>query len=148
MKNKVIAVSTVIFGLYGSSAIGAGTDATNNTGTTGSGLGSSRGTGVMRGSDNTKVNQRDRAANAVTADQQTNSSSDIDITRRIRQEIMKDNSFSTYAQNVKIIAVNGKVTLKGPVRSQEEQSSILKYAGQVAGATNVTNEMSVETDKK
>jgi osmotically-inducible protein OsmY len=56
---------------------------------------------------------------------------------------MKEKNLSSYAQNVKIITVNGKVTLKGPVRSEQEQMSILKYANRAAGAANVTNEMSV-----
>ena len=95
-------------------------------------------------SDNSKVNKRDRAANEVTADQQSNSVGDTDLTRRIRQAIMKEENFSTYAKNVKIITVNGKVTLKGPVSSESEKTKILTHARSVAGMANVTNEMSVE----
>ena len=93
--------------------------------------------------DNSKVNKRDRIANEVTADQQSNSEGDTDLTRRIRQAIMQEENFSTYAQNVKIISVNGKVTLKGPVNSESEKSKILSHARAVAGMANVTNEMSV-----
>ena len=93
--------------------------------------------------DNTKVNKRDRAANEVTADQQSNSEGDTDLTRRIRQAIMKEETFSTYAQNVKVISVNGKVTLKGPVSTESEKTKILSHARSVAGTANVTNEMSV-----
>jgi hyperosmotically inducible protein len=96
--------------------------------------------------DNTKVNKRDRASGAVTADQQSNSSSDMKITQRIRRDVMNDDNFSTYAKNIKIITVDGKVTLKGPVRSAQEQTTIMRYANQAAGATNVTNETSVVTD--
>lgn len=94
--------------------------------------------------DNTEINKRDRAASELTADQQTSSNSDMDVTRRIRQFIMKEANFSTYAQNVKIITVDGKVTLKGPVRTEQELSVIMKHARKVAGATNVKNEMAVE----
>jgi hyperosmotically inducible periplasmic protein len=93
--------------------------------------------------DNTKVNKRDRAASEVTADQQTNSERDLNITQRIRQNIMKEKNFSINAQNVKVIAVDGKVTLKGPVNSASEQDRILKHARAIAGTSNVTNEMSI-----
>lgn len=71
----------------------------------------------------------------------------MDVTRRIRQSIMKEASLSTYAQNVKIITVRGKVTLKGPVRTEQELSVIMKHARKVAGVTNVKNEMAVEKAK-
>src|SRR4051794_21103258 len=78
--------------------------------------------------DNTAVNDRDREKAELTADQQKNNTSDVEITRRIRQDLVKNNSLSTYAHNVKIITVNGVVTLKGPVRSEEERSVILRKA--------------------
>lgn len=102
---------------------------------------------AVTSTDNTKINERDRATEELTADQQTYSTSDMNITRRIRQNIMSEKNFSTYAQNVKIITVNGKVTLKGPVRSEQEQNSIVKHARQVAGATNVTDRLSVVADE-
>jgi hyperosmotically inducible periplasmic protein len=54
--------------------------------------------------DNTKVNTRDRAKGAVTADQQKENARDIDLAKRIRQSVIKDKSLSTYAHNVKIVA--------------------------------------------
>ena len=60
---------------------------------------------------------------------------------------MKEKNFSTYAQNIKIITVNGKVTLKGPVRSKSEQDSILKHARSVAGASNVVDEIAIAPKK-
>jgi hyperosmotically inducible protein len=93
--------------------------------------------------DNSKVNQQDRQSSAATADQQKNNRSDLDVTREIRQALMKDKSLSTYAHNVKIIAQNGKVTLKGPVRSDDEREAILAKATQVAGEANVTDQLTV-----
>ncbi|PIT99271.1 MAG: phospholipid-binding protein [Bdellovibrionales bacterium CG10_big_fil_rev_8_21_14_0_10_45_34] len=98
--------------------------------------------------DNTKINQRDSAPQELTADEQPSNSSDMNITRRIRQDIMKEKNLSTYAKNVKIITVNGKVTLKGPVRSEQELNAIMNNARIVAGVSNVSNEMSVVTDRK
>ena len=97
--------------------------------------------------DNTKVNERDRDKSQPTADQQSNNPSDLDITQQIRQSIMKDKTLSTYAHNVKIITEGGLVTLKGPVRSEEERSSIEAKASAIVGADKVTNELAVKSKK-
>jgi hyperosmotically inducible protein len=65
--------------------------------------------------DNTRVNKRDRNEASPTADQQKENSTDRELARQIRRAIVKDKSLSTNAHNVKIIAQNGTVTLKGPV---------------------------------
>jgi osmotically-inducible protein OsmY len=67
--------------------------------------------------------------------------------RSIRKAVVSDESLSTYAHNVKIIAQNGKVTLKGPVRSEEEKRTIEAKATEVAGAGNVVNQLTVKPDK-
>jgi hyperosmotically inducible protein len=95
-------------------------------------------------SDNTKVNTRDRAEESPTADQQKESQSDREITRRIRESVVKDESLSTYAHNVKIITQDGHVTLKGPVRSDSEKRTIETKATEVAGQNKVTNELAVK----
>ena len=94
--------------------------------------------------DNTKTNERDRSTSQTTADQQKENRSDRDITRDIRRSIMQDKSLSTYAHNVKIISQNGMVTLKGPVRSEEEKSTIEAKATEVAGKDNVTSQLEVK----
>jgi hyperosmotically inducible periplasmic protein len=93
--------------------------------------------------DNTKVNKRDRAKGAPTADQQKENGGDRDLTQKIRQSIMKDKSLSTYAHNVKVIVQGGQVTLKGPVRSEDEKRTIDTIANEVAGNGHVTNELTV-----
>ena len=97
--------------------------------------------------DNTKVNERDRNKNEPTADQQKENRSDRDITQQIRQSIMKDKSLSTYAHNVKIITENGRVTLKGPVRSDEEKRTIEAKATEVAGENKVTSELNIKAQQ-
>jgi hyperosmotically inducible periplasmic protein len=94
--------------------------------------------------DNTRVNERDRNSNEPTADQQKSNRSDVDITQQIRRAIMADKSLSTYGHNVKVITQNGMVTLKGPVRSDEEKKAIAAEAASVAGGDKVTNEMEVK----
>jgi len=94
--------------------------------------------------DNTKVNQRDRSKTAPTADQAKNTTNDRETMQKIRKAIMADKGLSTYAHNVKIISQGGKVTLKGPVRSEEEKTSVEQKATDVAGAGNVTNEITIK----
>ncbi len=94
--------------------------------------------------DNTRINQRDRNGSEPTADQQKNSLSDREITQQIRNSITHDKSLSTYARNVKVITQSGQVTLKGPVRSEEEKKAIESKAAEVAGADRVTSNLDVE----
>jgi len=93
--------------------------------------------------DNTKVNKADRAKGAVTADQQKENAADLDLTKKIRQLVISDKSLSTYAHNVKIVTQDGQVTLKGPVRSEAEKTSLAAMATKIAGEGNVTNEITV-----
>lgn len=93
--------------------------------------------------DNTEVNTRDKKAQELTADQQRNNRSDLEVARQIRRAIVADKSLSTYAHNVKVITRQGKVTLKGPVRTEEEKKTVESRAADVVGAANVTNEVSV-----
>jgi hyperosmotically inducible protein len=93
--------------------------------------------------DNTKVNARDRAKGAATADQQKDNATDRDLTQKIRRALMQDKALSTYAHNVKVIAQGGQVTLKGPVRSEDERKVVESKAIEVAGPGHVTNQISV-----
>jgi hyperosmotically inducible periplasmic protein len=99
--------------------------------------------------DNTAVNQRDRDPNQLTADQQKMNPADRDLTAKIRKSIMADKTLSTYAHNVKVISQDGMVTVKGPVRSEDEARTILAKAAEVAGgADKVNNQMSVKPVSK
>lgn len=94
--------------------------------------------------DNTKVNRND---SQPTADQQKLDRSDCDIAKQIRQSVVKDKSLSTYAHNVKIISQNGVVTLRGPVRSEDEKRAIEADAAAVVGQDKVTSEIEVQPKK-
>jgi hyperosmotically inducible protein len=95
--------------------------------------------------DNTRVNQRDRDSNEPTADQQKMNRSDRDLTTSIRRSIVQDKSLSTYAHNVKVISQNGVVTLKGPVRSEDEHRWVVRKAREAAGSDDrVHDEISVK----
>jgi osmotically-inducible protein OsmY len=97
--------------------------------------------------DNSKVNARDRAKGAPTADQQKENANDRQLTQKIRQALMQDKTLSSYAHNVKVIAQGGQVTLKGPVRSEQEKKTVEAAATEVAGAGHVTNEISIAPAK-
>ena len=93
--------------------------------------------------DNTKINERDRDTSQPTADRQKNNKSDVEIARDIRRSIVADKSLYVYAHNVKVITQNGVVTLKGPVRSEDERKAIETKAVEVAGAGHVTVDVSI-----
>jgi osmotically-inducible protein OsmY len=89
--------------------------------------------------DDTRANQEP----GKTADQQKENASDRELVRQIRKALVSDKSLSTYAHNVKIIASNGTVTLRGPVRSEDEKAAIEAKAKAIAGVTDVRNELTV-----
>jgi hyperosmotically inducible protein len=103
--------------------------------------------GAQTPADNTKVNKRDRAQGATTADQQKENASDREITQKIRRALMDDKSLSTYAHNVKVVTEDGQVTLKGPVRSEDEKTTVEAKATEVAGVGHVVNQLSIAPAK-
>ena len=86
--------------------------------------------------DNTKVNQRDRDKSQPTAEQQKESKSDRELARQVRRSLVKDKSLSTYAHNIKVIARDGMVTLKGPVHSAQEKQAVEAKAAETAGGSD------------
>ena len=103
--------------------------------------------GAQTPADNTKTNKQDGAKSAATADQQKENAADREMTQKIRQALLDDKSLSTYAHNVKVIAQDGQVTLKGAVRSESEKKTIEAKAVDVAGAGHVTNQISIAPSK-
>jgi hyperosmotically inducible periplasmic protein len=93
--------------------------------------------------DNTGRNVRDRDDQSQTATDQSNDPADIKMTADIRKMVVNDGSLSMTAKNVKIITVDGKVTLRGPIQTEKEKAAIESHAKQ-AGAKSITNELEVE----
>ena len=93
--------------------------------------------------DNTASNVRDRDNNAVTPLDQGNNQADIDTTAQIRKEIIALNGMSMNGKNVKIITMNGHVTLRGPVNSEDEKRQIGDIANHIAQSQNVDNQLEV-----
>jgi hyperosmotically inducible periplasmic protein len=94
--------------------------------------------------DNTKKN---KDQTAPTADQQKVNPTDRVITQKIRKAVHDDTSLSTYAHNIKIITQDGKVTLRGPVRSEDEKNNLQAKAVTVAGQENVSNQLEIAPSK-
>ena len=95
---------------------------------------------VQSAADNSKQN----ADQNTTADNQSNAKADRQTTAKIRRVIVADKNLSTYAHNVKIITSNGAVTLKGPVKSDEEKQQVASDAATVVSADKVTNNLTVK----
>ena len=97
--------------------------------------------------DNTAVNKRDREGSAKTPIDQNENQRDVNITAEIRKAVLANKDMSINARNVKIITADGKVTLRGPVNSEDEKKAIEDIAKNLAGKDNVTNEIEVKTEK-
>ena len=93
--------------------------------------------------DNTSRNVGDRDSSALTPLDQGNGQADIDITAQIRKEVIATDGMSTDAKNIKIITMNGHVTLRGPVDTADEKRQIGDIANRIAQSSNVDNELEV-----
>ena len=72
--------------------------------------------------DSTAKNRRDKDHATLTPiDQAQGSRHDVDLTRQIRRALMADPTLSTNAKNIKIVTLNGRTTLRGPVKTAGEQ---------------------------
>lgn len=93
--------------------------------------------------DNTGKNERDRTVAALTPGDQGGSEADRTVTQRIRQGVVDSDSLSVNGKNVKIITVDGVVTLRGPVKSDQEKSQIAAIARGVDGVKRVDNQLEI-----
>jgi osmotically-inducible protein OsmY len=97
--------------------------------------------------DNSAMNQRDRSGETKTSGDQSNSSGDIKITAAIRRAVVHDKSLTMTAKNVKIITENGMVTLRGPVKTEEEKATVARLATQAAPQAHIDNQIEVTQSK-
>src|SRR5678815_2389447 len=98
--------------------------------------------------DNSARNERDRSSETKTSFDQSNTKGDTQITASIRRAVMKDDSLSMTAKNVKIITENGVVTLRGPVKSEAEKAKIAQLAQSAAGQAKIENQLEVKMAEK
>lgn len=95
--------------------------------------------------DNTDKNERDRNG-ALTPGDQGESETDRTVTQHVRQGVMADDALSVTGKNVKIITVDGVVTLRGPVKTAQEKSTIASIAQRVSGVKRVDNQLETVTN--
>jgi len=94
--------------------------------------------------DSTAKNLRDKDHATLTPiDQAQGSRHDVDLTRQIRRALMANPTLSTNAKNIKIVTLNGRTTLRGPVKTAGEQKRVLKKARKIVGVQNVENQLEV-----
>ena len=98
--------------------------------------------------DNTTVNKVDRGNTKQTAQGQSEAKADRELAAAVRKSIVDDKSLSTYAHNIKVLARNGSVTLRGPVRSSEEKAKIAELVQQVPNVQTVDNRVTVKASGK
>jgi len=97
----------------------------------------------VKPADNSARNARDATGDKVTPLDQSPAKADVEITRSIRKMLVDDDALGTNAQNVKVITVDGMVTLRGPVANAAEQARIVAIANEAAGPDRVLNELQV-----
>jgi len=108
---------------------------------------SDRPTAAMPDADNTAKNERDRNDTTLTPGDQGKSPADRAVTQNIRKAIVSDsNGYSATAKNIKIITINGKTTLRGPVKSDAEKTGIVTLAKTIAGEGNVDDQLEVKAN--
>ena len=93
--------------------------------------------------DNTERNQRDKAGTTLTATDQAENEADRTITQQIRQQVFKEDDLSKDAKNVRIVTVDGVVTLRGPVQTEAERAEIDNVAKATEGVKRVDNQLEI-----
>jgi hyperosmotically inducible protein len=94
--------------------------------------------------DNTKINERDRSSQATTPTSQPNDKADIKLAAAVRRAVVKDDTLSMSAHNIKIVAAHGAVTLRGPVKSADEKARVESIVKSVAGVNSLDNELDIK----
>jgi osmotically-inducible protein OsmY len=99
---------------------------------------------AARDADNSARNERDRDSQVPTPGDQAQNKQDLETAANIRKALVADNSLSVDAHNVKIMVSNGAVTLRGPVKSQQEKAAIETKARTVQGVNTINNMLEIE----
>ena len=96
------------------------------------------------GADNTARSARDSTGKTVTPMDQSENEGDRSITQRVRKAVVDNDALSTNAHNVKIVAENGVVTLRGPVNTPQEKNTVVAAAEMTSGVKRVDDQLEVK----
>lgn len=94
--------------------------------------------------DNMGRNIGDRNSKPLAAGDQADTEYDKEITQRIRQAIMSDESLSPNARTIKISTSNGVVTLRGHVLNPKEREAIARKLNNIRGINRIENQLEIE----
>jgi hypothetical protein len=94
--------------------------------------------------EHSAINVPDKDNTALTTEVPKETEGDIKITAAIRQAVVKNESLSVNAQNIKIITRDGVVTLRGPVESEAENMKLQDIAKQTPGVMYVNNQLEIK----
>lgn len=131
-KPRTLKVAAVAFGFALLAPIALAQQAADQTGIT------------NKAADNTKMNERDRSSESITPTDQPNYKADIKLAAAVRSAIVGDDSLSTMAHNIKLIAASGTVTLRGPVKTDAEKTRVEELVRRVPGVSKVTNNLDIK----
>lgn len=82
---------------------------------------------------------------SVTAIDQPNNQADIDLAAAARSALVDDDSLSTAAKNVTLVAANGEVFLRGTVATATEKARAESIVARVVGVKHVANHIEIKT---
>lgn len=129
--------------LSSATAMAANSIADNSSSSLSSAASSAMKGAVTKDADNTDLNTRDKNGNTLTPQNQLNSESDLKVLAAVRSAIVDDDNLSTSAHNVKVMVMNGAVTLRGPVKNANEKARIEELARKVAGVVSIDNRLDI-----
>jgi hyperosmotically inducible protein len=95
-----------------------------------------------RDADQAGINDLNRRATTTPLDQGS-TVAEANITASIRKGIMADDLLSSAGTTVKVTTVGSKVTLRGPVKSDQAKVAIAAIATRTAGVREVDNQLEV-----
>lgn len=93
--------------------------------------------------NNSAVNERDRGSQTLTPEDQSQSKTDVELAAKVRRAVVDHDGVSMDGKNIKILAINNAVTLRGPVKDAAERSAIEKTVRAAAGTATVDNQLEV-----
>jgi len=93
--------------------------------------------------DNTAQNKGATEKNAVTSEKQKSHKDQVTVLAEIRRSIVAEKGLSMDAKNIKILYSKGLVTLRGPVDSEEEKTTVENLVKRCDAVGSVKNLLTV-----
>lgn len=85
--------------------------------------------------------QDQSGSRTIVADQTKNNPTDLQLARNIRRDLVKDKTLSANGRNVKVVVQDGRITIRGPVRNDDERKKVLEIAQKYSGGNHVVDQI-------